>query len=135
MRHARSPRTSLSSHAAVRIDDEFVRDPGVESRIPLGCGIESDDLRIDDLGDRQAVPKDCLQQLAVVAQHRRLTGVKAVRPGPALPEAQAERTVLRMLVLGAGIFSYVEAWNTDRSGGPSDLHRLVQHNCRLIYPG
>src|SRR5438270_12266602 len=35
-------------HAAVRIDDEFVRDAGVESRVTLGCGIEADDLRIDD---------------------------------------------------------------------------------------
>jgi len=92
----------------VRIDDEFVRHPGVESRIAFGCGIQGDDLRIDDLGDQQTVPQDCLQQLAIVPQHRRLAGVKAVRTGPALAQAQAQRTVLSVFVLGAGIFGYIE---------------------------
>ena len=73
----------------MRIDDKLMRNPGIESRITLGCGIERDDFRIDDLGDWQAVPQDCLQQLAVVPQHRRLAGVKAVRPGPALAQSQA----------------------------------------------
>src|SRR2546430_17051343 len=104
-----------SGYAAVRVDDEFVCDARIECRITLGCFIESDALRIDDLGDRQPVPQDCLQQLAVIPQHRRLAGVKAVRLRPALPEAEAKRTVLRRLLLGAGIFGDIEAWNTDRT--------------------
>src|SRR3954452_5879051 len=122
-------------HAAMRIDDEFVRDAGVESRVALGCGIEADDLRIDDFANRQPVPEDRLQQLAVVAQHGCLAGVKAVRLGPALTEPQAQRTVLRVLVLGAGIFGDLEARNTDRAGWAGDLHCLVQHKGGLIRPG
>src|SRR2546423_11783267 len=91
-----------SGYAAVRVDDEFVCDARIEGRITLGCFIESDDLRVDDLGDRQPVPQDCLQQLTIVPEHRGLPGVKAVRLRPALPKADAKRTMLRLLLLGAG---------------------------------
>src|SRR5258708_15999116 len=94
---------SPPGHGAVRIDDEFVRHAGVECRITLGCGIEADDLRVDDLCDRQPVPQDCLQQLTVIPQHRRLAGVKAVRLRPTLAQVQDPRTVLCKLFFRSAI--------------------------------
>ena len=44
--------------------------------------------------DRQTIAQDRLHQLAVVSQHRRLTGVKTVGLRPAETEAQAQITML-----------------------------------------
>ena len=41
----------------MRIDDEFVRDAGVEVFVAFRRLLKIDHLDIDDLGDRQSVPK------------------------------------------------------------------------------
>ena len=53
----------------MRIDDELVRDAGVEVLVALRRLLKTDHLDIDDLGDGQSVPKDRLHKLAVVFQH------------------------------------------------------------------
>src|ERR1700730_1809038 len=60
---------------SVRIDDEFARDAGVEGFVPLWRLLKTDHLDVDDLGDRQSIPKDRLHELPVVFQHWRLARV------------------------------------------------------------
>ena len=74
----------------MRVDDEFVRDAGIEIPVALGGLVEGDDLDVDDVADRQPVPQDRLHQLPVVLQHRGLPGVEAVRLRPAEAEAKAQ---------------------------------------------
>src|ERR1700730_3941285 len=38
-------------HQPVRVDDEFVRDAGIEIPVALGGLVEGDDLDVDDLAD------------------------------------------------------------------------------------
>src|SRR6267142_2385437 len=86
--HALSDRTAapivgslgLSSlgELPVRIDDELVRDAGVEVLVAVRRLFKTDHLDIDDLGDRQSVPKNRLHELPIVFQHRRLAGMKGM---------------------------------------------------------
>src|ERR1700736_4998724 len=83
----------------VRIDDEFACDAGIEVFVAFRRLLKVDHLDIDDLGDRQPVPKYRLHELPVVFQHRRLAGVEAMGLFPAEAEAQAEVTLFGRLLL------------------------------------
>ena len=85
----------------MRIDDELARDAGVEVLVAVRRLFKTDHLDIDDLSDRQFVPKDRLHELPVVFQHRRLAGVEAVGLGPAETETQAEVALFGCLDLPA----------------------------------
>jgi hypothetical protein len=59
----------------VWIDDEFVCDASVEGFVSFRRLLKIDHLDIDDLSDRQSVPKYRLHELSAVFQNRRLAGV------------------------------------------------------------
>jgi hypothetical protein len=71
----------------VRIDDQFVCDTGVEVFVASRRLLKIDYLDIDDLGDRQSVPKYRLHELPVAFQHRCLAGVEGVGLCPAETKA------------------------------------------------
>src|SRR6266566_7854331 len=83
----------------VRIDDELVRDAGVEVLVTFRRLLKTDHLDIDDLGDGQSVPEYRLHELPIVLQHRRLAGMERVRLCPAKTEAQAEIAAFGCLLL------------------------------------
>src|SRR5216684_4908039 len=115
---------------SVRIDDEFVRDAGVEVFVAFRRLLKVDHLDIDDLGDRQSVPKYRLHELPVVFQDRCLAGMEAVGLCPAETEAQAEVAMFGCLLLRAGIIGHIQAGNADRTGRPGDLHQAIEHDSR-----
>src|ERR1700730_13400392 len=103
-------------HQPVRIDHEFVRYPGIEIPVTLGCSVEADHLDVDDLADREPTPQDCLHQLPVVLQHWGLPGVQTVRLCPAEAEAEAQHSTLCSLLLCTRIVGHVKPGNADRTG-------------------
>src|SRR4051794_11593521 len=68
--------------------------------------------------------EDRLHQLAVVAHHRALTGMEAVRPRPAQPDANGHRALLGGLVGGAGIAGHVQPRDAERPTGPREVHSI-----------
>jgi hypothetical protein len=74
----------------MRVDDEFVRRAGIEAAISLRRFVEADDLDVDDVRGRQPIPDNRFHQLAVVSQHRGLSGVETVRLGPAETEPKPQ---------------------------------------------
>ena len=88
-------------HQPVRVDHEFVRDPGIEMTVALGCSVEADHLDVDDLADREPTPQNCLHQLPVVLQHRGLPSVQTMGLCPAEAETKAQHPALCRLLLSA----------------------------------
>src|SRR5260370_24055116 len=114
----------------MRIDYEFVRYPGIEIPVALGCLVEADHLDVNDLADREPAALDCLHQLSVVLQHRGLPGVPTVGFCPTEAEAQAQHSTLCRLLLCTGVIGHVEPGNADRTGRARDLHQAIQHDRR-----
>src|SRR5882757_9542263 len=114
----------------VRIDDEFACDAGVEGFVAFRRLLKTNHLDIDDLGDRQPVPKYRLHELPIVFQYWRLAGVERMGFCPAETEAQAEVALFGCLLLRAGIVGYIETGNSDRAGCPGDFHQAVQYDRR-----
>src|SRR6266850_1893577 len=83
----------------VRIDDELVRDAGVEVFVAVRGLLKTNHLDVDDLSDGQSVPKDRLHELPVVFQHRRLASMEGMGLCPAEAETQAEIAVFGCLLL------------------------------------
>ena len=73
----------------MRIDDELVRDAGVEVFVTFWRLLKIDHLDIYDVGDGQSVPKYRLHELPIVFQHGRLAGMERVRFCPTETEAKA----------------------------------------------
>src|SRR5258707_11192758 len=87
----------------VRINDELVRDAGVEVFVTFLRLLKIDHLDIYDLGDGQPVPKYRLHELPIVFEHGRLAGMERVRFCPAETEAKAEVARVACLLLRARI--------------------------------
>src|SRR5437667_8014591 len=95
-------------HQPMRVDHEFVRYPGIEITVALGCSVEADHLDVDDFADREPAPQYRLHQLSVVLQHWGLPGVQTVGLCPAEAEAKAQHSVLRSLLLCTGVVGQVK---------------------------
>src|SRR5882757_9050507 len=98
----------------VRIDDELVRDAGVEVFVTFRRLLKIDHLDIYDPGDGQFVPEYRLHELPIVFEHRRLPGMECVRFCPAETEAKAEVAMFGSLFLRARIVGHIQAGNADR---------------------
>ncbi|MNH25846.1 hypothetical protein D3C79_858680 [compost metagenome] len=107
----------------MRIDHEFLRYARIELTIAFRRLIQADHLHADNFSNVDAVPHDCLHQLAVVLHYRGLACVEAVRFGPAQTETNAQRTDLGGSIMGTRIFRHIQTWNTDFPGDASDLHQ------------
>ena len=94
---------------AVRVEYEFHWRALVKIGIALGRLLERDHLRIDDVRDWNAIVQDRLQELAIIAQDRRLAGEEGMRFRPAETEIERQRAFRGLLVMRSGIFGYVEA--------------------------
>src|SRR6201995_1609679 len=100
----------------VRIDDELVRDAGVEVFVTFRRLLKIDHLDIYDLGDGQSVPEYRLHELPIVFEHRRLAGMERVRFCPTKAEAKTEVAMFGSLLLRARIVGHIQAGNAGRAG-------------------
>src|SRR5260221_404292 len=79
---------------------------------------------------RESIRQNCLHQLPVVSQHRRLARVEAVRLGPTETETKAQFAVSCSFILRSRIIRHIEAGDANRTGSTRDFHETVEHDCR-----
>ena len=119
-------------YGSVRIEDELYGRTLVKIGITFGRFLERDHLRIDDVRDWDAIVQDRLHELTIVAQDWRLAGKEGMRFRPAETEIERKRAFRGLFVVRSGIFSYIEARDTNRACIACNLHGLVEHDRRLF---
>src|SRR5580698_3795134 len=77
--------------------------------------------------------QNCLHELTVVLQHRRLAGMEMQRLRPSFADTNLQNPLLCFFVRGSWIFDHVETRNSNSAGNERDVHKLIEYcgRCRL----
>src|SRR5206468_9081330 len=109
-------------NSTMRIKNILLSRAFVEIPVALRRLVQRHNCRVDDLRYRETVMQDCLHQLSVITEHRRLPGEEAVtlRPSEAAPHSKVP--LLCGFILRPRIFCNVQACDADCATCTPDRH-------------